>query len=267
MKPHITFFLIKKIIIFVKILRQNISMIKLLGIVLFTIYRTIKVITRGLINKSKGNYFYEEMKKWANELLHSTGTQIIVNGLENICNNSKNVDDEKYIYISNHTNLLDIPILIKALAHDKINFMYRKSLQKVPVLGFALKYSPFISIVRENIKKTNMELANNILQNAGSVVIFPEGTRSRTGKITKFKRGAFTLASLSNKKIVPICISGVENITPPNKTFKINKGKVIVQIGQPITKLPTERNELLKVIEQIEMLFAEMQNINNNLLN
>ena len=217
---------------------------KIIRIALFTTFRAIKVVIRGIINKGEGDYFYEEMKKWATELLKSTA-EVKVKGLENIDKN------EKYIYIANHTNLIDIPILIKAIEHDKINFVYRESLQRVPMLGFALKHSPFIPIVRENFKKTSIEYANNILKKTGSVVIFPEGTRSRTGEIGTFKRGAFMLATLSNKKIVPICISGVENITPPNGGLKINKGKVLVEFLSPIEKLPTERNELLTAIKNI----------------
>ena len=231
-------------------------MIKLFKIIFFTTFRTLKVFL-NLQNKQRQNYFYEEMKIWAEELLESTKTEIIVKGIENI-----NFEDT-YIYISNHTNLLDIPILIKTLSNDKINFIYRKSLQKVPILGFALKHSPFIPIVRENIKIANMEQANDILQNSGSVVIFPEGTRSKTGNVIKFKRGAFMLAVMSNKKIVPISISGVEKITPPIKRLKINKGKVIVQICSPIDKLPTDRTNLLIEIEKIQNMIIAIKKEND----
>jgi 1-acyl-sn-glycerol-3-phosphate acyltransferase len=235
-------------------------MIILFKIALFTTFRTIKVVLRGILNKQQGDYFYEETKLWANELLQSTKTKIIIKGIDNLNFN------ETYIYIANHTNLLDIPILIKALANDKINFIYRESLQKVPVLGFALKHSPFIPIVRENIKITNMEQANNILQNSGSVIIFPEGTRSKTGNIAKFKRGAFMLAMMSNKKIVPIAISGVEKITTPDKAFTINQGKVIVEICPPIDKLPTDRSKLLNVIENIQNMITNIKIQNNNMI-
>jgi 1-acyl-sn-glycerol-3-phosphate acyltransferase len=145
--------------------------------------------------------------------LNITGTKVVVSGIENIDEN------EKYIYIANHTNLIDIPIAVKALQHDNINFVYRESLQKVPMLGLALRKSPFIPIVRENSKNAmaSVEKANNILKNA-SVIMFPEGTRSYTGETGKFKRGAFLLATMSNKKIVPISIAGVELITPSTKS-------------------------------------------------
>jgi len=141
------------------------------------------------------------------------GAEVIVTGTENL---SK---DENYIYIANHTNLIDIPILVKALQNDNINFMYRQSLQKIPMLGLALKISPFIPIVRESSKNAmqSVEQASNTLLNA-SVIMFPEGTRNYTGEVAKFKRGAFLLAQISKKKIVPISISGVEKITPPNNS-------------------------------------------------
>ena len=233
---------------------------KIIGIAIFTTFRAIKTVIRGIINKNKGNYFYEEMKKWANELLKIICTNITIKGLDNIDNN------EKYIYIANHTNLIDIPILVKALVNDKINFMYRESLQKMPMIGFALKHSPFIPIIRENIRKDSIQKANTILQNAGSVVIFPEGTRSKTGQIANFKRGAFMLADISGKKIIPIAISGVENITPPNKTFKINKSNIIVEIGEPINKLPKERKELLIAIENIRNNIINMKENNDKQL-
>jgi len=97
--------------------------------------------------------------------------------------------------------------------------MYRKSLQKVPVLGLALKISPCIPIIREDSinAMSSVEKAKNSLSNT-SVILFPEGTRNYTGIVGHFKRGAFLLAQKSNKKIVPISICGVEKIAPPQKS-------------------------------------------------
>lgn len=241
--------------------------IKIAKIAIFTIYRTIKVVIRGIINKETGNYFYEEMKLWSDELLNSIGVEIIIEGLSNINVNSKNVNTKKsYIYIANHTNLLDIVILIKVLSADKINFMYRQSLQKVPVLGFALKHSPFIPIIRENAKNSNrgIERAVETLDRNGSVIIFPEGTRSRTGKIANFKRGAFILSLQSKKQIVPISIAGVENITPADNGLRLNKGKVIVNIASPVEIISDDRTELNKIISDIRQAMIEIKKVNSN---
>ncbi|MCL2040135.1 MAG: 1-acyl-sn-glycerol-3-phosphate acyltransferase [Bacteroidetes bacterium] len=231
---------------------------KIIRIALITTFRAIKVVLRGVLNKHKDDYFYEELKKWADGLLKVMKIEVIVKGAENL--NEKN-----YIYIANHTNYIDIPIVAKALYTDKINFVYRKSLQKVPMLGFALKHSPFIPISRENISKTSISQANQIL-NIGSVIIFPEGTRSKTGDINIFKRGAFSVAVLSKKNIVPIAISGVEKVTPPDKKLKIIKGKVIVEICNPIKELPEEKEQLLKVIAEIRNEIILKKNENDKLL-
>jgi len=231
---------------------------KIIRIALITTFRAIKVVLRGIVNKQKGDYFYEEMKKWANELLKIMEIEVIVKGTENI-------NENNYIYLCNHTNYIDIPILIKALAADKINFVYRKSLQKVPMLGFALKHSPFIPISRENISKTSISQANKTL-NSGSIIIFPEGTRSKTGDINVFKRGAFSIAVLSKKSIVPIAISGVEKVTPPDKKLKINKGKIIVEICPPIKELPEEKEQLLKIISDMRNEIIAKKNENGRLV-
>jgi 1-acyl-sn-glycerol-3-phosphate acyltransferase len=63
----------------------------------------------------------------------------------------------------------------------------------------------------------SVERANNVLE-SGSIIMFPEGTRSLVGEVGKFKRGAFLLAKLSKKKIIPISVAGVELITPAIKS-------------------------------------------------
>lgn len=231
---------------------------KIIRIALITTFRAIKVVIRGILNNHKGDYFYQETKRWADKLLKITKTEVIVKGLENINGNN-------YIYLCNHTNYIDIPVLVKALSTDKINFVYRKTLQKVPMLGFALKHSPFIPISRENISKTSITQANQTL-NTGSIIIFPEGTRSKTGEINIFKRGAFTIAILSKKNIVPIAVSGIEKITPHDKKLKVIKGKVIVEICEPIKELPQEKEQLLQLIGEIRNEIISKKNENDKLL-
>lgn len=216
------------------------------------IYRTITVLIKMKFADNPKDIFSKEMKIWAKNTLKHLKINVQVQGCENISEN------ETYIYIANHTNLIDIPILVEAIP-DNIHFMYKQSLQKVPVLGTALKASPFVPIVRENNKNAMNGINKSIeaLQNTGSVIVFPEGTRSKTGELATFKRGAFAIASKSNKKIVPISIKGVEKIMPPNNNWRINKGTVRVIINKPIEKLPEERNEQIRIINEIHSLIEQ----------
>ena len=215
-------------------------------------YRTIKAFIGCLFLKNKNDFFFSEMKKWANEVLKSMETEVVVRGTENIS------PDETYIFIANHTGYIDIPILVKAIP-DNIHFMYRKSLEKIPMLGLALKTSPFIPIVRENNKNAmkGVEKAVESLQNSGSIILFPEGTRSKNGELLPFKRGAFLIASKSQKTIIPITVVGVEKIFPSDKKFYFRKGKIIVTINPPIEKLSDERNQLMQQINSLEAFYQE----------
>ena len=230
---------------------------KIIGIGIITTYRTIKAFC-GIILFKKKDFFSKEIKIWADNILNIIGIEVIVTGTENINLN------EKYIYIGNHTNLIDIPISVKALSHDNIYFMYRKSLQKVPVLGFALKISPCIPIVRESSTgaMSSVEHANKSLSEA-SVIMFPEGTRNYTGVVGKFKRGAFLLAQMSKKHIVPISIQGVEKISPPKKSWQINSGKIHVHINPPITEIPTDRTILNQLISDTQALISDQRKKNS----
>ncbi|MDR0926718.1 MAG: 1-acyl-sn-glycerol-3-phosphate acyltransferase [Ignavibacteria bacterium] len=193
------------------------------------------------------------MKLWAKRLLWCSGTSIEVVGMENI------VPNEKYIYLPNHTNLIDIPILFAAIPDD-LHFMYRLSLQKIPILGLALRSLPFIPIIRENSKNAVGGIAHaaQTIKEHGSVVLFPEGTRSYNGKLDKFKRGAFALAEQTGNKIVPVTIRGVANITPQGG-IKINKGEVLVTINKPITDIPADRTEMRHFIDDIHnMMFQQL---------
>ena len=94
---------------------------------------------------------------------------------------------------------------------------------------------PYIAIKRENPKEARAGLDEAIaaFRENASILIFPEGTRSETGELGEFKRGAFLLAKESGKKIVPVGISGTKDILPKG-SLQFNKGDVFVRIGKPI---------------------------------
>jgi 1-acyl-sn-glycerol-3-phosphate acyltransferase len=131
------------------------------------------------------------------------------------------------------------------------------------MLGLALKTSPFIPIVREKGKNSmaGIDKATEILKDSGSVILFPEGTRSKNGTIAKFKRGAFLIASKSKKKIVPVTVDGVERIMPQHQKIQLEKGTVYVTINKPIDYIPQDKTQLTLLMEDIRQLMITQKNI------
>jgi 1-acyl-sn-glycerol-3-phosphate acyltransferase len=230
---------------------------RLLWLLVILSYRAARVSIKSIFIRKRKDFFFIEMQKWASEMVNAIGANVIVKGQENLVNGCS------YVYIANHTNLLDIPVLACALP-DKIHFMYRQSLEKIPMLGLALRSSPFIPIVRESASNSmhGIEKSLGILANgSGSIILFPEGTRSRSGEMTAFKRGAFVIASKTHKPIVPVTIFGVENVTPPEHQSHIQKANVYVNIGKPmdIPDFGDNRAEQNKFINLVRDMMIEQR--------
>jgi 1-acyl-sn-glycerol-3-phosphate acyltransferase len=168
--------------------------------------------------------------RWGGHILKIFHVKLEISGLDFLDKN------KTYILASNHASLFDIPIMFKTF--DGFNFIiiYKKELEKIPILGSSLKHSPFIGIQRENSRNamTSIQTTLDQMQDNDCPIIFPEGTRSEDGKLQTFKRGAFLLASKSMKPIVPIALIGSSDILPKG-TLKIKTNSTVkVVINQPI---------------------------------
>ena len=158
----------------------------------------------------------------------------------NYIHNSLLEPKKTYIYVSNHQSLTDIP----AAFFIKYNFKFisKKSLFSLPVIGYYMKMSGFLSIQRgskESISKL-LQLANEHLENKNSLLFFPEGRRVSGNTILPFKQGAFTLAIRHNVTIVPVMIK----CTKKSVMHKIVHGKgrerITVKVLDPITPTKNE---------------------------
>ncbi|MBX3043544.1 MAG: 1-acyl-sn-glycerol-3-phosphate acyltransferase [Candidatus Kapabacteria bacterium] len=189
--------------------------------------------------------FYPIARHWAMHLLYASGVKLKISGKDKI---SK---DESYIFVANHSSLIDIPALLAAI---DINFriIYKKELEKIPVFGWGLKLSPFIGIKRESGRDSmsGLETAVESVRCGDSVVIFPEGTRSKDGKLGEFKRGAFLLASRSGKKIVPVTVNGSAKVLP-NKKLLIISGDISINISDPITYNGSNKADEMELMKQV----------------
>lgn len=174
------------------------------------------------------DYFFPISRKWAKKILKNANVKLIIIGVENIDENAK------YIFVANHSSLMDIPALLSCIKNN-CRIIYKKELEKIPIFGNALKRSTFIGIQRDNASNAMESIKNAIetIKAGDSVIIFPEGTRSVDGNLNEFKRGAMMLAIKSNKPIVPVTIIGANKVLP-YKSKIFNSGEIKIIIGEPI---------------------------------
>jgi 1-acyl-sn-glycerol-3-phosphate acyltransferase len=168
------------------------------------------------------------MKIWTNSMLSLYGVRVNVIGEENI------TSPEGKVYVSNHASYLDIFVLL-AKVPVNLRILYKREMNKIPLLGWAMMAAEFVPIDRENIRSAmrSLEKASRKMEKGISYVVFPEGTRSPDGEVKEFKRGMFLLAEKAQKDIIPISISNTRNLMPIG-SLKIKSGNVDLVIGNPI---------------------------------
>jgi 1-acyl-sn-glycerol-3-phosphate acyltransferase len=155
--------------------------------------------------------------------------KVIVDGREKL--------DQKqaYIIIPNHQSLLDI-VFFNMLRH-RLRWVSKIEIFRVPLVGWEMKMVKYIELIRGNKASVikMMEKCVESLQDGISVVIFPEGTRSLTGTIGKFKTGAFQLAVKTDKPLLPVLIDGTGEILPKKGGIIFRSRRIVrIRVLDPI---------------------------------
>ena len=167
---------------------------------------------------------------WGRSCLKLVGVPVVVEGLNHIG------PDERYVIMANHESSLDIPVLLTALPSSvEPRFLAKKSLFRVPFLGWAMSSAGFIPVDREDRSTAAATLAQSldVVQGGGSPLVFPEETWTRDGRLLPFARGGFVLALKSALAILPVGLEGPRLVLPPHKGV-FQPQPVIVRIGRPI---------------------------------
>jgi len=181
-------------------------------------------------------------------ILKTCFVKLRVEGLEHIDR------DQPYIFMSNHASLFDIPAVAWAIPHS-MRWVYKKELSTIPFLGWALKAIGHIMVDRQNRAQAVESLRKSLKKLKGntSIMIYPEGTRSKTGELLPFKKGGFYTAITSGFPIVPIAIRGSKEIMKKG-VFRIHPGTITVEVFPPIPvgEYDTSRtNELKERVREI----------------
>jgi 1-acyl-sn-glycerol-3-phosphate acyltransferase len=147
------------------------------------------------------------------------------------------------VFLANHLSFIDGPLLFY-LIPQFVRVIMKKEILRIPILGWAMGFVGFVPVDRKGQKsgRRSIERATQLIKAKGySYLIFPEGTRSRDGKMQAFRRGAFFLAVNSQTPIVPITIEGTFDLMPKgNPLTKKGTVRVIFHKDVPVNGLTEE---------------------------
>lgn len=223
----------------------------------YMIWMRMRGAKRFTLDKCKGDkaaweYGQEVFGKWSDFTIKSVGMNIHVKGLENIPKTT-------CIFMGNHQSILDIPVL-RHVVNRELDLVAKEELLKVPVIGYWIKNLNCVAIDRSNPREGIKAISKviNLVKEGYTFAVFPEGTRSKDGKVHEFKKGTFKIATKSKAPIVPFAIKGTSACFEDNRKFK--KGEIYITFGKIFETKNLTKDEEKLLPEKVERSVREMFN-------
>lgn len=212
---------------------------------LATLFFGLIAIGASLLRVRGGVYAWAT-RQWSRTILAASATPVVVEGMDE-------VDwSRPHLLVSNHLSGYDI-FAIAGVLPLPYYFVAKKELERIPFFGRAWKAAGHISIDRSDRQKAIQSLrraGEKMRRERTTVIIFPEGTRSRTGGLQPFKKGAFVLAAQAGVPIVPVVVRGSDQIAPPG-TMRVRPRPIELEFCAPIDPAQYGEERVEALMEQV----------------
>ena len=176
--------------------------------------------------------------------VRAAGIKVEITGLEHV------PADRSCIFMCNHVSNLDPPVVLPLLP-GRSSVLLKKELMRIPILGRAMRMAKFVPVERGSKReaaKASVIEAGDALRSGLHILVYPEGTRSLDGRLSRFKKGPFYLAEETQAPIVPIALSGTQHMMRKGSAA-ITPGVAHIQLLKAIE--PSQyatRDELMKAV-------------------
>lgn len=197
-------------------------------VILLAVPFLLPLLVIGLVHPSR-RAFALCFRTWALLILRAAGTRVCFEG------SRPHRGDPPRFYLSNHQSAFDIPVLMYALNGD-VRFLAKESLFRFPLFGRVIRRYGNVPVDRVNHRVTLRRLQDMLDRwrvNPLSLIAFPEGTRSRDGRLLPFHRGTMKIAQRTGLDVVPVTVDGAIKVNPRGE-FRLYPGEVRVRFAAPI---------------------------------
>lgn len=226
--------------------------------ILYLIITMFKKVKLDYIKKYKSKqkaeeYVYKVSSDWGKSVVNTVGIKVEILGKENI-------PKENCLFVANHQSELDIPVLLASL-NKPIGFIAKKEMEKIPIASYWMTEMKCIFMDRKNIRESikSINQGAEYLKEGYSIVIFPEGTRSKSGKIGEFKKGSTKLGIKAQVPIVPITINGTYKCLEGNNN-KFQGDDIKLVIHKPIYVQDLNKEEQGNLSQSVKNIIEEGMN-------
>jgi 1-acyl-sn-glycerol-3-phosphate acyltransferase len=208
-------------------------------IAVYTIVLGIASITSSFFDR-RGYFAHGCARAWSWLILATTGVEVTVHGLERL------VPGKTYVFVANHQSFYDIPCLFWSIPFQ-LRIIAKESLGRFPMIGPHLKRTGHMLVDRKHFDRSGIfRWASRLTSNGLSLIVFPEGTRSRDGFLGKFKGGSIMLAMQAGLPLVPISVIGSRHVMQKGE-LTTRPGHVTVIVHPPIDMAPNADPSLADV--------------------
>lgn len=218
----------------------------LLSLILLIPYPFFRIFR---MDRARRTYTRTAAHTWAKLMLKASGANLTIEGLENL------PKEGSALFVGNHQSNIDILVILGVIPFS-IGFIAKQELNLVPIMNLWMRIIKCVLINRKNMRDSSASIRKGVehLKNGYSMVVFPEGHRSKGAPMKKFKSGSFKLSIESGVPIIPVVLCGTYHML--EETGRIKKADVKLSI-LPAVQPGIYQNDSQKLAEDVEKMIRD----------